>query len=105
MVSPAAGRRVVDMLKEVMGMSERFACRVVGLNRSTYRRLPVASTSSDPDAATRAWLRSYATRNQGHGFRRAWAALRFDEGSGVNVKKVHRLWREGGPASACAPPA
>ncbi len=35
-------------------------------------------------------------KHQGHGFRRAWAALRFDEGSGVNKKKVHRLWREEG---------
>ncbi len=86
----------MDMLKEVMGMSERFACRAVGLNRSTYRRLPLASTPADPDAATRAWLRSYATRHQGHGFRRAWAALRFDEGACVNIKKVHRLWREEG---------
>lgn len=34
--------------------------------------------------------------DKGHGFRRAWAALRFDEGSGVNIKKVHRLWREEG---------
>lgn len=96
MVSPAAGRRVVDMLTEVMGMSERFACKVVGLNRSTYRRLPAARTPADPDAALRAWLRSYAVRNQGHGFRRAWARLRFDEGGDVNIKKVHRLWREEG---------
>ncbi|WP_442790708.1 integrase core domain-containing protein [Nocardia sp. NBC_01329] len=35
-------------------------------------------------------------KHQGHGFRRAWAAPRFDEGSGVNIKKVHRLWREEG---------
>ena len=33
-----------DMLQQVMGMSERFACRAVGLHRSTYRRLPAAHT-------------------------------------------------------------
>ncbi len=44
----------------------------------------------------RVWLRFYATKHQGHGFRRAWAALRFDEGSQVNKKRVHRLWREEG---------
>ncbi|MGW4371968.1 DDE-type integrase/transposase/recombinase [Nocardia takedensis] len=77
-------------------MSERFACRVVGLNRSTYRRLPAAQTPADPDAALRAWLRSYAVKHQGYGFRRAWARLRFDEGAKVNIKKVHRLWREEG---------
>ncbi len=96
MVSPTAGRRVVDMLKEVMGVSERFACKVVGLHRSTYRRLPAAQTPIDPDAGLRVWLRSYAVKHPGHGFRRAWAALRFDEGSDVNIKRVHRLWRSEG---------
>ncbi|MFF7939812.1 IS3 family transposase [Nocardia gamkensis] len=96
MLGPAAKRRAVDMLKQVMGMSERFACKVVGLHRSTYRQLPAAQTSADPDAGLRVWLRSYTTKHQGHGFRRAWAALRFDEGSGVNRKRVHRLWREEG---------
>ncbi|BCK53195.1 integrase [Nocardia wallacei] len=86
----------MDMLREMKSMSERFACKVVGLNRSTYRRLPIKHTPIDPDAGLRAWLRSYAVKNQGHGFRRAWAALRFDEGAGVNIEKVHRLWREEG---------
>ena len=31
-----------------------------------------------------------------HGFRRAWAALRYDERREVNKKKIHRLWREEG---------
>lgn len=84
------------MLQQVKCMSERFACKVVGLNRSTYRRLPAAQTPDDPDAGLRAWLRSYATKHPCHGFRRAWAALRFDEGSDVNKKRVHRLWREEG---------
>lgn len=95
-MSPAAGRRVVDMLKQVMGLSEWFACKVVGLHRSTYRRLPAAQTPDDPDAGLRAWLRTYSTKHPCHGFRRAWAALRFDEGNAVNKKKVHRLWREEG---------
>ncbi|MGW4371998.1 IS3 family transposase [Nocardia takedensis] len=86
----------MDMLMTVMGMSQRFACKVVGLNRSTCRRLPASTSPADPDAVLRAWLRSYAMKHPGHGFRRAWAALRFDEGRGVNTKKVHRLWREEG---------
>lgn len=68
------------MLLQVKGMSERSACRVVGLHRSTFRRLPADQTPDDPDAGTRAWLREYARKNPCHGFRRAWAALRFDEG-------------------------
>ena len=73
-----------------------MACKAVGLARSTYRRLPVAQTPADPDAQIRAWLRSYATKHPCHGFRRAWAALRYDERREVNKKKVHRLWREEG---------
>ncbi|MEV0048859.1 transposase [Nocardia rhamnosiphila] len=47
--------------------------RVVGLARSTYRRLPAAQTPTDPGAGARAWLRGYAAKNPCHGFRRAWA--------------------------------
>src|SRR5882672_10090228 len=61
------------MLKETLGMSERLACKAVGLARSTHRRLPLSQTPADPDADMRAWLRSY-----------------------VNKNKIHRLWREEG---------
>ncbi len=95
-MSPAAKRRAVDMLKQVLSMSERLACKAIGLARSTYRRVPVAATPADPDAGLRAWLRAYATKHPGHGFRRAWAALVHDEGQEVNKKKIHRLWKEEG---------
>jgi len=78
-LSPAATHRAVDMLKKTLGMSERLACRAVGLARSTYRTLPMAQTPADPDAELRAWLRGYATKNPCHGFRRAWAVLRYYE--------------------------
>ncbi len=84
------------MLKEVLGMSERLACKAVGLARSTYRRTPIALTPADPDAQLRGWLRSYSAGHPCHGFRRAWAALRHDEHRDVNRKKVHRLWKEEG---------
>ncbi|KZS75294.1 integrase [Mycobacterium kansasii] len=84
------------MLKEVLGVSERLACKAVGLARSTYRRIPIAQTPADPDAELRAWLRTYSTKQPCHGFRRAWAALRHDERRDVNKKKVHRLWKEEG---------
>lgn len=84
------------MLKDAKNMSERMACRVVGLSRSTYRRLPLAQTPADPDAGMRAQLRTYARKHPRHGFRRAWAHLRFDDGIEVNKKKVHRLWTEEG---------
>ncbi|BBZ32055.1 IS3 family transposase [Mycolicibacterium confluentis] len=95
-LSPAAKRRAVDMLTTALGMSERLACKAVGLARSTCRRLPLSQTPADPDAEMRAWLRSYAVKHPCHGFRRAWAALRYDERREVNKKKIHRLWREEG---------
>ncbi|QHD88374.1 IS3 family transposase (plasmid) [Gordonia sp. JH63] len=95
-LSPTAKRAAIDMLKDVKNMSERMACRVVGLSRSTYRRLPLAQTPADPDAGMRAQLRTYARKHPRHGFRRAWAHLRFDDGIEVNKKKVHRLWTEEG---------
>jgi putative transposase len=84
------------MLKTTLSMSERLACKAVGLARSTYRRLPAAQTPADPDAEMRTWLRAYAKKHPCHGFRRAWAALRYDERREVNNKKIHRLWREEG---------
>jgi transposase InsO family protein len=84
------------MLKETLSMSERLACKAVGLARSTYRRLPLSQTPTDPDAEMRAWLRGYATKHPCHGFRRAWAALRYDERREINKKKMSRLWREEG---------
>lgn len=84
------------MLKQSLKLSERLACKAVGLTRSTYRRTPIAQTPSDPDATLRQQLGAYARRHPRHGFRRAWAYLRHDLKMAVNKKKVHRLWREEG---------
>lgn len=95
-LSPTAKRAAITMLTGTMQMSERFACKVVGLSRSVYRRLPLAQTPGDPDADLRAELRRYARKHPRHGFRRAWAWLRYDQGIEVNKKKIHRLWKEEG---------
>ena len=42
------------MLKSTLSMSERLACKAVGLAGFIYRRLPVAQTPADPDADLRA---------------------------------------------------
>jgi putative transposase len=81
------------MLQDVLDVSERFACKVVGQPRSTQRTPPASQTAKDPDADLRAWLRIWAGQNPRKGHRRAWAALRA-EGMQINRKKVHRLWRE-----------
>jgi transposase InsO family protein len=80
---------------KVMGVSERFACRVAGQNRTTQRREPLSTTMADPDAALRTWLRQYAKDHPRRGFRPAYHDAR-GEGWAVNHKKIQRLWREEG---------
>lgn len=79
----------------VLGLSERFACRVTGQHRATQRRAPASTTPADPDAALRAWLRGWARAHPRRGFRNAYHDAR-GEGWAVNHKKVQRLWREEG---------
>jgi putative transposase len=79
----------------VMGVSERFACRVTGQNRTAQRRPAAATTPADPDAALRAWLRVWAKDHPRRGFRNAYHDARA-EGWLVNHKKIQRLWREEG---------
>ena len=82
-------------LVAVMGLSERFACRVTGQHRSTQRHQPANATPADPDAALRQWLRDYAKAHPRWGHRRAYHDAR-GEGWHVNHKKVQRLWRQEG---------
>ena len=79
----------------MLGVSERFACRVTGQHRATQRRESVATTPADPDATLRAWLRAYARDHPRRGFRPAYHDAR-GEGWFVNHKKIQRLWREEG---------
>ena len=78
-----------------MGVSERFACRVTGQNRTTQRRPPTPTTTDDPDGALRAWLRAWAKTHPRRGFRNAHHDAR-GEGWVVNHKRIQRLWREEG---------
>jgi putative transposase len=93
------------MLTNTLSMSERLACKAVGLARSTYRRLPVAQTHTDPDAEMRVWLRSYATKHPCHGFRRALAALRYDERREVDKEEGSPTVARRRAAGAGAQPA
>jgi putative transposase len=80
------------MLRDRLGVSERWACRVVGQHRSTQRREPVRA---EDDAALRAELRKFSEERPRWGYRRAHHRLR-GLGWSVNRKRVQRLWREEG---------
>jgi putative transposase len=80
------------MLRDRLGVSERWACRVVGQHRSTQRHEPVRAAD---DAALRAELRAFSVLRPRWGYRRAHHHLR-EQGWEVNRKRVQRLWREEG---------
>lgn len=73
-------------------MSERRACTVVGLHRSTTGLTPPPITTEE--AELRAWLRRFSTDRPRWGWRRAAKMAR--AGWQVNNKRIRRLWREEG---------
>jgi putative transposase len=74
-------------------VSERHACTVVGIHRSTMRLKPPPITTEE--AELRAWLRRFSTDRPRWGWRRAAKVAR-RAGWKVNNKRIRRLWREEG---------
>ena len=88
MVTPADKRRAVCHVRRAVGMSERQACKLVGLNRSTCRYL--SRRRSDEELAEQ--LGRLARRRRRFGYRRLHELCR-REGTMVNHKRVHRVYR------------
>jgi len=80
------------MLRGRLGVSERWACRVVGQPRSTQRHEP---KRAEDDAALRAEMRQFSEDRPRWGYRRAHHHLR-EQGWEISRKRVQRLWREEG---------
>jgi putative transposase len=93
MVRPSARRLAVACIREELGLSERLACRAVGLRRSTCRYAPRARTDGDLRVA----LREEAARRSRFGYRRLHVMLR-RKGWVVNHKCIYRLYRAEGLA-------
>lgn len=89
MVTPAARREAAAYLRAAFSMSERQACRVIGVDRSSVRYR--ASTPDDGVLGER--LKSLAHERRRFGYRRLHVLLR-REGNAVNKKRVQRLYRE-----------
>ncbi len=73
-------------------MSERHACELVGIARSTHRYQPC---QRDDEVDLVAIIRDYAYQHPEYGYRRI-AALLQREGYTVNHKRVERIWRQEG---------
>jgi putative transposase len=85
MVSPASRRRAVSHLV-VRGFSRVCACRVCRICRASSRREPKGRSPG-----LREKVLALAAQNPRYGFRRVHALL-----PGVNLKAVHRVWKEEG---------
>lgn len=95
MVSPSSRRRAVERVREKMPrVSERRACRALGVARSLcrYRR-----RAPEKDLALTRRMRRLSSRHPRYGQRKIWALLRA-EGFMVNRKRIERLWQQEGLA-------
>ena len=92
-MTPAERRAAVHQVRERYGVSERRACRLVGIGRATLRY----RGRRGEDEQLRRRLRELAAERPRFGYRRLHALLR-REGAIVNHKRVERLYREEGLA-------
>ena len=91
MVTPAARRKLVAFLQDHHQFSERRACKIVGLCRSSCRY----QAKPNNDAEIRARLRQLAEQRRKYGAPRLHTLLR-REGHLINHKRTERLYREEG---------
>ena len=90
-MKPAELRPAVRYLEAEWCMSERHACGLVELERSTARYV----NCREDDAVVRARLRALAGEKRRYGYRRLGVLLR-REGMLVNHKREERIYREEG---------
>jgi len=88
MVKPAARREAVRRIRESFGLSERRACEVVGLRRSTMRYSP---RQSDLNRWLGVRLQELAAERPRYGYRQLWRLVR-RQGHRVNHKRVYRVY-------------
>ena len=91
MITPMAKRKAVGFLIGEMGLSERKACRIVGLSRSVRRYRPLPNE----DEAAIKRMKELASEKRRYGCLRLHAMLR-REGRIVNHKCTYRLYTEQG---------
>jgi putative transposase len=91
MVTPAAKREAVAHLQALLDVSERRACRVIAVDRTSVRYRSRRADDSD----LREKLRVLAHQRRRFGYRRLHILLRRD-GVLINRKKTQRLYREEG---------
>ena len=92
MVSPARKRDAATYLVRRFKVSERRACHLLDLHRSTMRYQPLVP---EEEALLVAARNALAERHPRWGYRTVTQLLR-QQGWPVNVKRIERLWRQEG---------
>ncbi len=91
-MTAARRRQTVAEVRDRFAVSQRRACRALGLNRSGIRYGPVPCGER---VALARRIEELAGTHPRYGYRRIWVMLG-REGWSVNIKAVHRLWRQSG---------
>lgn len=94
MVAPTSACQASAWLVSEKGISQRRACRLVGVHRSMARYQRRRTVT---DAPIRERLRTLAGEHRRYGYRRLHILLR-REGLAINHKRTYRLYREEGLA-------
>ena len=89
MVGLVAKREATKHAVTALGLTERRACKLVAIERSTYRR----RLSRAEPAGLRARLKELAEHRRRYGYRRLHVLLK-REGFNVNKKLVYRLYKD-----------
>jgi len=74
------------------GLSQRHACRLMEVDRTTYRYEP----RPDQNAKLRTALIEAARQRPRYGYRRLWVVLTEREGFRASIGRVHRLYQQEG---------
>ena len=91
MVTPALQREAVRFALGNFDLSERQACELISLARSTFRYEPLA----DKNGWLRVRIKELAVQRRRFGSRRIGVLLK-REGKTVNHKRVERIYRQEG---------
>jgi len=93
MVTLPARRKAVSELREVDEYSERQACGLIGMAKSSYRY--IAKARQADEELLREQIKELARHHPRYGCPRVTAVLD-REGWKVNKKRVHRIWKAEG---------
>jgi putative transposase len=93
MVSPQAKRQGVAYLVAEKEYSQRQACQVVGIRRSSAR---YEMRQKEDEAELIRDIRELSNRHKTYGYRRIYILLRREGSKKINKKRVHRIWKAEG---------